>query len=83
MLTANRSVRLLLALASTAILGFRSRRDFSLLDMYMFEKWGLLFDEGRGRSYSGGAMFVAPQFQHEYIRASMGTVRPLSLLYSE
>jgi hypothetical protein len=22
--------------------------------MYVFEKWGLLFDEGRGRSFSGG-----------------------------
>jgi hypothetical protein len=24
---------------------------FSLLDMYVFGKWGLLFDEGRGRSF--------------------------------
>jgi hypothetical protein len=43
---------LLLALASTVILGFRSRRDILsrflfLLDMYLFEKWGLLFDKGR------------------------------------
>jgi hypothetical protein len=37
----------------------------SLLDMYVFEKCGLLFDEWRDRSFSGGAMFVAPQFQHE------------------
>jgi hypothetical protein len=33
---------------------------FSLLDMYVFEKWGLLFDEGRGRSFCGGATFVTP-----------------------
>jgi hypothetical protein len=52
---------LLLALASTVILGFRplSTKIFSLLDMYVFEKWGHLFDEGRGRSFSGDAMFVA------------------------
>jgi hypothetical protein len=43
-------------------------QDFiSLLDMYVFEKWDLLFDEGRGRSLSGGATFVAPCPQHEYI----------------
>jgi hypothetical protein len=37
--------------------------DFSsVLDMYVFEKWRLLFDEGRGRSFSGGATFVAPHF---------------------
>jgi hypothetical protein len=63
---------LLLVLASTVFLGFRSRRDlakilFFLLDMYVFQKWGLLFDEGRGRSFSGGATFVSPWFQHEYI----------------
>jgi hypothetical protein len=33
---------------------------FSLLDMYVFEKWGLLFDQGRGRCFNGGATFVAP-----------------------
>jgi hypothetical protein len=27
--------------------------------MYVFEKWGLLFDEGRGRYFCGGATFVA------------------------
>jgi hypothetical protein len=32
---------------------------FSHLDMYMFEKWGILFDKERGQSFSGGAMFVA------------------------
>jgi hypothetical protein len=41
---------LLLAFTSTVILGFRSHRllnkTFSFLDMYVFEKWGLLFDEG-------------------------------------
>jgi hypothetical protein len=55
-------------------------QDFcSLLDMYVFEKWGLPFDEGRGRSFSGGAAFVAPQFQHEYVQVPMGTAHPLHL----
>jgi ribosomal protein L36 len=31
-------------------------------DMHVFEKWGLLFDEGRGRSFCGFATFIAPQF---------------------
>jgi hypothetical protein len=55
---------LLLALASIVILGFRSRRDFNqdfifLIDMNAFEKWGLLFDEGKSRSFCGGAAFLA------------------------
>jgi hypothetical protein len=33
---------------------------FSLLDMYVFGKWGLLFDEERGRSFCVGATVVAP-----------------------
>jgi hypothetical protein len=28
--------------------------------MYVFEKWGLLVDEGRGRSFCVRATFVAP-----------------------
>jgi hypothetical protein len=36
--------------------------------MYVFEKWGLLFDE-RDRCFCGGATFVAPQFYHEDTRA--------------
>jgi hypothetical protein len=32
---------------------------FSPIDMYMFLKWGLFFDKGRGQSFSGGASFVA------------------------
>jgi hypothetical protein len=58
-----RLVKLLLVLISTAILGFRSFWDltkiFVLLNMYMFEKWDLLFGVGRGQSFCGGAMFVA------------------------
>jgi hypothetical protein len=53
---------------------------FFLLDMYVFEKWGLLLDEGRGRPFCGGATFVAPQFQHEYIRA-VTAPRPLWALW--
>jgi hypothetical protein len=38
-------------------------QDFCyLLDLYMFRNGGLLFDEGRGRSLSGGATFVSPCF---------------------
>jgi hypothetical protein len=32
-------------------------QDFFLL--HMFEKWGLLFDEGRDMSFSEGAAFLA------------------------
>jgi hypothetical protein len=69
-----RSVKLLLVLASTVIPGFRSPRDrwrrflFSPRHV-LVQKLGLLFNEGRGQSLCVGATSVAPQFQHEYIRA--------------
>jgi hypothetical protein len=54
----------MLALASTVITGFSLieilvQNFCSLLDMYVFRN-GLLFDEGRGRSFSVAVTFVAP-----------------------
>jgi hypothetical protein len=46
-------------LASGLVETFDQDLFFSLLDIYVFEKWDLLFDEERGRFFSGGAMFVA------------------------
>jgi hypothetical protein len=68
----DRSVRLLLAWPTQSFLASVSRsmtRIFSSPTHIRVSKWGLLFDEGRNRSSYVGATFVAPQFQHEYIRA--------------
>jgi hypothetical protein len=36
-------------------------QDFFLLDMYVFEKWGLLLAKGKGLSFCEGATFDAPK----------------------
>jgi hypothetical protein len=56
---------LLLAFASTGIPGFSlleiiDQGFYSLLDMYVFQNEGPLFDEWRGRSFYVAAKFVAP-----------------------
>jgi hypothetical protein len=51
--------------------------------MYEFEKWGLLSDEERGRSFSGGATFVASYFQHEDTRARPGPYGHCALSQSQ
>jgi hypothetical protein len=78
------SVKLLMAFSSTAIPGFsllviHGQVLYSLLDMYVFRK-GASFLTKEG-SVSLCWRFVAPQFQHEYIRAvtasrSLWTLHP-------
>jgi hypothetical protein len=65
---------LLLAFASTIILGFslleiHDQDIDSLLDTYMFRNGAFCLTRRGVWSFYVGAAFVAPQFQHEYIRA--------------
>jgi hypothetical protein len=69
------SDKLLLGFASTVISGFtlleiHDQDFYSLLDTYVFGNGASSSTkEGGGvRSFYVGATFVAPQFQHEYIR---------------
>jgi hypothetical protein len=74
------SSKLLLALASTVILGFVPRRK-SLTNFSSFQdhscvwKWDLLFDERRGWSFWVGAKFFAPNSIEVYPQSHSFQVR--------
>jgi hypothetical protein len=68
------SVKFLPAFASTVILVLAS---VSSRQMTKISECGLIFDEGGvGLSVQAAAVFVAPQFQHEYVSAVIAS-RPL------
>jgi hypothetical protein len=63
-----RSVKLLLAFASTLIPGLVSSRTMTNIFVLSCFEIRRLLRRGRDRSFCVGDRFVAPQFQHEYIR---------------
>jgi hypothetical protein len=72
-----RSVKLLLAFASTvtpefSLLKIHDDDFYSLLYVYVVQN-GASSSTKEGRSFYVGATYVAPWFQHEYIRAGVAS----------